>query len=573
MGKNKDKKKSKGNEPELGKKELKAREAKLAAELEARAAAKVKPGTKHKDHLDRVGELIAIIQDDGTKKKARAAAEEELAGLREEGKKINAKKTKGEHDEEDEPASENPDDDAAIKRRVESKRYLRALGITEETDPDDVPRDDDLAVKAWNLLFAKGHLLTSDAERATQDARLADDAKPEKVKKAKKVEGVSVSLEDGVVTIEEGVVVVDLTGEKKKSKKAEVEAMPKATDEVTVTGDEFATPEDLGPVVEFDGLGRYKILNPATGVAKGYTRVTTFIDCLEDKTMLDKWKLRVLLEGAALQEAATTGSEDSTYKGDLEPWLVTVRDLVHRRDVGLAKLAKADAKGKLEKGSRADLEAAITKEFKSALDNIAHEALELGGAHEKAQKGTDLHKLCELADLEGFKAVIALFDAGSITSSDLEDVRAYVNTMERLGIKVVEVEQMVVDDVAGTAGRLDRVVLFKAPETQRAVRMVGDIKTGRIDFGIGKIGMQLDKYATSEGYDPAEPKVRRDLKLNKTKALLIHLPAGKAECHVYLVDLALAKKGNKLATDVRSWRNEGKRVVDLKADLAALEVA
>lgn len=541
----KDKSKIKKTKPST--EELEARAVELEAKLKAKKKAAKHP---HLEHLDRVGELTKIIEDKSTKGKVRKAALAELDQLRAEGKAINETK----------PDTVAIDEGIKAKladrkeRVAEIEAALLEVGMTAE------PAHQWAALHAREgtpleevLALFKGEGKTAEGELDPEtDAKV--DAIVEKVAKRRKAD-------------KDTELVVEIGGEFVAAPVAET---PNKVDETAPSADEFATPDEVGPVVEFDGLGRYKIFNPTTGKLKGYTRVTTFIDCLDDKTMLDKWKLRTLLEGIALN-STEVGTESS--RGESDPYYVgLVADAVHNRDVGLAKIAKADRKGKLEPGTRGDLEAAVAKEFKGILDNIAHEALELGGAHEAANKGTDLHALCELADLNGFKAVIAKFDAGEITATDLEDVRAYVNTLERLGIKVVEVEQVVVDDELGTAGRLDRIVLFKAPGTARAARMVGDIKTGRIDYGAAKIGMQLDKYANSQGYDPADPKARRDLKLNKSKALLFHLPQGKAECHVYLVDLTLANKGIRLATSVRAWRNEGKRVIDLKADLAEIVV-
>jgi hypothetical protein len=53
--------------------------------------------------------------------------------------------------------------------------------------------------------------------------------------------------------------------------------------------------------------------DPATGKekVKGYTRVTTYIDCLDDKTVLNAWKARVLLEGGAVELLQNDGTSPS----------------------------------------------------------------------------------------------------------------------------------------------------------------------------------------------------------------------------------------------------------------------
>jgi hypothetical protein len=310
------------------------------------------------------------------------------------------------------------------------------------------------------------------------------------------------------------------------------------------------------------------VKRPSDGKVVGYTRVTTYIDCLEDKRALHDWTKRLLLEGVALHDTdGQTGDETLP-----EPVVARVRQLVHVRDVAIAKARKKDKKGKLDVGDLARLTDRAWGDFKKALNALAEELEELGGRNEKAQKGTDLHALCELYDREGIDAVGQLLTDGKISPADLRDVEAYAEAMRRAGIKVLDIERVVVNDELKVGGRLDRVVMGRLPGAQRATRMVGDIKTGRLDFGAGKIAQQLEMYASSVGYD-LDTDERTDLKLSRTKAVLIHLPAGTGECHIYVVDLGLGRKGNGLAGQVRAWRNEGKRAIDLKHDLAAVTEA
>ena len=113
---------------------------------------------------------------------------------------------------------------------------------------------------------------------------------------------------------------------------------------------------------------------------------------------------------------------------------------------------------------------------------------------------------------------------------------------------------------------LDRVVMVKLPGEQRGRRRVLDIKTGRVDYSTGKIAQQIEGYAGSTGYD-LDTHEREDLKLDRTKGILLHLPAGTGRATVHVVDLTLGRKGNRLAAEVRAWRNEGKRAIDLKRNI------
>jgi len=569
MGKkNKHDKKAKGKavEVELTKKErkaLKAREAELAAKLEAKGK-KDKGGKKPKAKLDKLADLgadeeelerqeaiepdpvriaflEAIIADlennsQDTRDKAKRNLAKVLAG-KPEGIAGDARLV--DDAEVTVEVVESDAETAAIKAQVKAKKEARKLGL----DPDSVDRNDEAAVTAFNAKLAEAggtlNLLTSTAEVKRRAADLEPDDKPKRKAKPDEVV-VELNTEEGREFV---------AGAAKDEPEAET----------------FATVEDNKPIVERDHFGRPKIFNPATGKAKAYTRVTTYIDNLEDKSALEKWKLRTMLEGLVLNEAAVGDSEGPS----VEYHVGQARDAMHTRDVALAKLNKADRKGKLEVGERGQKADAIVKAFKSTLDAIAREALDVGGVHERAQKGTDLHALCELYDMQGMAAVSAKLEAEEITPADHADVVAYASAMLAAGIKVLECEQLVVNDEDGIAGTLDRLVMAKLPGGTRAMRMVGDIKTGRVDYGVGKIAQQIGQYAKGKGYDPADPKARRDLKANQTKGLLIHLPQGEATCKIYVVDLTLGAKGNKLSSEVRAWRNEGKRAIDFKVDLAA----
>jgi hypothetical protein len=320
--------------------------------------------------------------------------------------------------------------------------------------------------------------------------------------------------------------------------------------------EDFAKPSEAPVRFEdrVNGNGQYKIKTPDDPrKERGYTRVTTYIDCLEDKTMLEKWKARVLLEGVA------TSEDDVTDR---------VATITNARDDAIAKARKADRKGKLGVGELAPLIDHAWGDFKRALDALADEVFEIGGGREKATKGTDLHALCDLAESEGIAAVGDKLTAGEITPADLADVEAYLEAIKKLGARPVLAEQVVVNDDLKVAGRLDRVYMVKLPGEARARKRVVDLKTGSVEYGKGKIAQQIELYAGGSAYDE-ETGERTPLGVDRTLGLLIHLPAGTGRATVHRVDLSLGRKGNRLAGEVRAWRNEGKRAIDLTADVLA----
>lgn len=322
--------------------------------------------------------------------------------------------------------------------------------------------------------------------------------------------------------------------------------------EVTEAGDIAATTVGLtiAPVaaeVERDRWGRPYVITPA-GERKGYRRVTTYIDVLEDKTALERYSKRTVLTGVALDYDQPSSAE--------HPSIVRrALDTVTKADAALAELAGNE----LASVNRE----AIEKARKDALDALTDEAYEVAGGHAKAQKGTDLHALTELVD-QGLPL------PEGITDADRADLAAYAATIKALGITFTDRERFVVNDELETGGTLDRAGLYKSERAgwQRARRVVMDIKTGRLDYSAGKIGMQLATYARSDAYDLATGE-RTPLKLDKKLGLLIHLPAGQATCQVYEVDLELAYRGLLLAREVYAWRRDGKAVYDLKAPLVA----
>lgn len=659
MGKNKNKNKTKAAEPvELSKKERKAlerREAELAAalaEAEAKAERKAKGKRKahgkalskgktksasegptestdgsessvdrhpHLKHLDRVSELNAIVNDPTAKGKARKAAAAELEQLRTEGAARQAAKDKSKGAKADK--AESPLDAVTLKAkaRVAAKVQARNLGIA----IDDVDRSDREAVELINAELAEAGIdLVIEGHGPLGKAR-KDDAEPgegeveyqqRKLKAGKRDKGVEAKLAEAVEAVGKAVETVEAqVAEQVETERGRVFEV--GADKPEAAADELVDPDAPAapPIPLTDDGKRYVILKP-DGTEARYTRATTYIDGLEHTGGLDAWKLRTLLEGIAVDNERTLGERDhaATLMG-------MVAQAIHERDVATRKLDKADRKGKLEVGERGLVEVKIAQAFRAVVDDIAEQALELGGVHVKANKGTDLHKLTEVCDIEGIEHIRMLATAGTITPADLADIEAYHAAVTKAGLKVLAVEQVVVDDERGVAGTTDRIVQApgKLLGRARGAKVIADVKTGNMEYAIGKTAMQITVYATSKAYEPGEVgrtdlgvlkpttakhpgkaplKKERPLKRDGVEAmeayearvakyeadlanynakrgvgLLIHLPAGQARCTIHLVDLNVGAQGLAIIEQVRAWRNEGKRAIDLKADLLAAD--
>lgn len=486
--------------------------------------------------------LEAFIADKDNSKADRKAAKAELAGRDAAIDPISGE-TVAEVREADAPDA-TLDLDAEIKARLDAKRVRRAeLAALADT----IDRSDDAAVRAYNEELPSlggGTLLTSETERAVAEETFSVPTK-----------------------------VVVGTPDPDLAQPLSVEG-----NGVVVTPSppvEFASPSEAPKDdYETNGLGQYLVKRPSDGKLVGYTRTTTYIDNLDDKSALEKWKLRVLLEGIVANEDATASG------ANLHDPLATsrVRDLVHQRDLAIKKARKADKRGKLEPGELATTTEEAWRVFKRAMDDLARELLDLGGVHEKAVKGTSLHALCETYDQFRYGATHGDHEAGMLavadchpeaTPADLADVEAYAAAIERAGITILPdlIEQPIVVDELSVAGRADRFVLYKPAGAARAKRVVLDVKSGRIDFGAGKIAQQLAMYARGEGYD-LDTHERKKIGASKDIGLVLHLPAGSGHATIHEVDLKKGAEGIALSGKVRAWRRESRKAIDTTRDVA-----
>jgi PD-(D/E)XK nuclease superfamily protein len=257
--------------------------------------------------------------------------------------------------------------------------------------------------------------------------------------------------------------------------------------------------------IKRDGWGRPLVVPPSGGKAVAYTRCTTYVSCLEDTFNLGKWMQRMVAIG------------------------ITQRPDIHLQVASLA--GNPD-------GNKRDL------------DKACDAAREAASASAAATTGTALHQLTELIDRGQ--------DVGVIPEAYTADLKAYETATAHM--KHLWIEQFCVQDPLKIGGTPDRIVEVDGK------RYIADVKTGSIEFGIGKIAMQLAVYARSQVYDidTAERSVH-DAELDK--GIIIHLPAGKGTCGLYWVDILAGWGGVKHAKDVRSWR--AKKFTDLTEKYAS----
>lgn len=249
-------------------------------------------------------------------------------------------------------------------------------------------------------------------------------------------------------------------------------------------------------VIPRDGWKRPLVIPPGKAKAVGYTRCTTYVGCLEDKFGLDKWHRRMTAIGVA-----------------------------SRDDLRLAVIAHTDDK--------------------RALDEVCETAIEAAKSRDAATIGTALHALTEQWDR-------GTLDLSRVPAEWRPDVEAYARATE--GLEVVDIEVFGVVDDLKTAGTWDRVF-----RTKDGRLVMADTKSGSIEYGQGKIAMQLAVYAHCTPYDPdADPRrglSNPDRGIDQERGLVVHLPAGKGTCELVEVDISAGWGAvTQLAGGVRAWR-------------------
>jgi len=220
-------------------------------------------------------------------------------------------------------------------------------------------------------------------------------------------------------------------------------------------------------------------------------------------------------------------------------------------------------------GLRQDLyaqAASATAGDKQTLDRVAEQAQEAAKASSGANLGSALHRFTERIDAGEEFNVIPPWN---------KDIDAYQRTMKAAGVQIVPgwIERVVVVPQIEVAGTLDRVVTVNGEGPY-----IADVKTGQdvVKYGMNEIALQLAIYAgATHGwlgdatsvprndrwgrYTLPRPSDQPDayeqmVGVSRDRALVIHLPAGKAECHLHWVDIAAGREAVLQAIWVREWR-------------------
>jgi hypothetical protein len=280
--------------------------------------------------------------------------------------------------------------------------------------------------------------------------------------------------------------------------------------------DQF-TPPAAAAQPRLDRWNRYVLPDPETGKERAWTRATTVARTLADEYHLTLWKMRMVARGMALRPDLVAGAA-----------------------------------------------AADPDEDKGTLNKIADQAMERAGSGAGANLGTALHAFTARLDREG--GYIQSLEAPEALHADLA---AYGDTLRRHRLKVhrEHVERLVVVPELGVAGTLDRLVRQPPGQTKAKPFAVLDLKTAKPDdsgglsnFAFLEIAIQLAIYAHAplmwdagkRAYEPMPADVDTD------RALVLHLPVGKAHGALYGVNLIEGWRYAQLAMSVREARSGAK---------------
>lgn len=267
-------------------------------------------------------------------------------------------------------------------------------------------------------------------------------------------------------------------------------------------------PDDVTGLIPRHGRdGRPKIfaedqyeLPPNKRKGEWYTRPSSFVDVLDDKTNLWKWKMRNMLAG--IKDDPSIMEEYAQIK---EP-----------------------------QGSGRQL-----------ADNLADRAHKLGDQKQGALKGTALHDVTDDLDLGR--------PVGFIPPEFERDIEAYRRAVEKLGLERLAVEKFVVNDEYKAAGTADRVWWWEGRP------VIGDLKTGGIEYSLCKYTAQETLYALANDYDPVTfkrtPQAYRGVEVDTEVGLIMWMPAGGGFCQIIPTDLKAGRKALDLAREVRANRS------------------
>lgn len=202
---------------------------------------------------------------------------------------------------------------------------------------------------------------------------------------------------------------------------------------------------------------------------------------------------------------------------------------------------------------------------KAELNKVCETAIEAAKGKAAAGVGTALHKLTDRLDRGE--------PLGPVPVEYQADLAAFEVATKPL--KVLAIEGFVVLDDLKVAGTFDRLYEYEGR------RYIGDTKSGNIEYGAGKIAMQMAIYSRGVLYDHRTGAREYLGDVDQGRAIVVHLPAGEGRCTLQWIDIAAGWEAVELAGQVRAWRsrkdlfelfNEADAVRVLERELGAVPI-
>lgn len=241
-----------------------------------------------------------------------------------------------------------------------------------------------------------------------------------------------------------------------------------------------------------------------------YRRTTRFVGAIEDRYNLELHAQRELIWGMGAR-----------------PDLVALAGAVQANwnDTGIGKMDMAGRK-----------------------DSIAAQAQDYAKTAAKANAGTARHQFAEQLDK-------GTLDWNRVPADAKSDIEAYYHATRAAAMGMTEIETFRVYDDWKVAGTADRIVCINGRY------YIADIKTGKIQYdgAVLKMAMQLAMYAHSTPYHAGlDARIPDPYNVDKSMAIIIHLPAGQGVCKLYWLDIAYGWQACHLTKKVWDIRDGGK---------------
>lgn len=262
--------------------------------------------------------------------------------------------------------------------------------------------------------------------------------------------------------------------------------------------------------------GWYKLKHPETMDAMTVRRASSFGKVIGDRTALEKW-----------------GERNAVVGMSLRPDLMS---LVHGKDV------RRDNK---------------------ELNGLIEEAKKAAGSSTAANLGTALHGYAEQVDC-------GRWTLEDVPPQHQPDIRAYLSSISAASVTPIPrlIERITYVPEFDVAGKFDRI--FELPD---GTRVIGDLKTGSVEYSWMEIEIQLALYAhgvnTAGIWDKRKLMWTHPVKVREDFGIVMHLPVGKAVCTLYRVDLVRGWENAKLCAQIHDAR-KAKATADPFTDASEL---